>query len=529
MSDEPTTPEEAGPADARQDAERTTAERTTAVPTALPPGQPQWPTTPPAPVSVAPPPIFGARWPAPAHPPSRAVLVGAVAAGLTAAVAVPAGRPGIGWFVTALVLAAAAVAVGWRRPRSRRAAATDLGWLLVAVALAGVSAVRDAGWFVTLCLVAACGAGSLAVAGRSFRNVLMAGAAMPVAALRGVPWVARGLRHGDTQKGLRIAVAAVVGVLLLTVFGSLLAEADAAFATVLDALVPTLDGPSTARSVGLFVLGAASAVGGALLLMAPPAPPDAGKPPSRLRGLEWALPVGLLAGLFALFVAVQLATLFGSDDHVVRTTGLTYAEYARSGFWQLLAVTALALCVIVAASRWAPENSPAARTTKRVLLGTLAVLTLVIVASALSRMWLYQQAYGFTVLRLLVLTCELWLGVGFVIVLWSVLRLRAGGPTRGMVVAGAVALLALAVLDPERFVAERNVDRYTTTGEFDAGYHARLSADAVPALGRLPEPVRSCALNSIAHRIVWEDDDWRSANAARAGAAATLAGAQTGC
>jgi hypothetical protein len=509
MTDETPRPDDAEPPEAAQ-----------ATPVALEepwPGYKRLPVAPAVTPVVPPPPpvsLVGDRWPAPDGAPSSVVLIGALAAGLTAALAVPDGRPGVGWFV-----AAGAVAVGWRTPRSRRAAATDLGWLLVAVALAGVSAVRDAEWFVALCLVAACGAGSLAVAGRGFRSVLTAGMAVPVAALRSVPWVAKALRHGDSQKGARIAVAAAVSVLLLTVFGSLLADADAAFATVVDALVPTFDGEPIARSVALFVVGAAAAVGGAFLLVAPRTPPETARP-TRLKGLEWALPVGLLAGLFALFVTVQFATLFGSDEHVLRTTGLTYAEYARSGFWQLVAVTVLALCVIVAASRWAPEHTPVARTTKRVLLATLAVLTLVIVASALSRMWLYQQAYGFTVLRLLVLTCELWLGAGFLIVLWSVLRLRPGGPTRGMVVAGAVALLALAVLDPERFVAERNVDRYATTGEFDVSYHSRLSADAVPALARLPEPLRSCALDLMVSRLDRAgQDDWRSANLARAAVA----------
>ena len=47
---------------------------------------------------------------------------------------------------------------------------------------------------------------------------------------------------------------------------------------------------------------------------------------------EWALPLALLAGLFAVFVAVQIAVLFGGHEHVLRTAGLTYAEYARQGF-----------------------------------------------------------------------------------------------------------------------------------------------------------------------------------------------------
>lgn len=120
-------------------------------------------------------------------------------------------------------------------------------------------------------------------------------------------------------------------------------------------------------------------------------------------------------------------------------------------------------------------------------------------------------------LRLLVLTCELWLGVGFVLTLVSVLRLRPVRHGRGMAAAGIGALPALAVLNPERFVAEHNVTRHAETGRIDVDYLSGLSADAVPALDRLPEPLRSCMLAPIVARLdPAEDGGWRSANLSRA-------------
>lgn len=201
----------------------------------------------------------------------------------------------------------------------------------------------------------------------------------------------------------------------------------------------------------------------------------------------------------------------GTPPRIVAT------EYARSGFWQLLAVTVPALGVIVVGARFAPAGAG-----RRGLLSALAGLTLVIVASALSRMWLYQEAYGFTVLRLLVLVCELWLGLGFVLVLGSVLLRRPRRPLRAMAVSGALALLALAALDPERFVAEQNAARFEATGRIDTAYLADLSADAVPAPARLPEPQRACALEPIAARA--QGGGWREANVARAVARDVLTG-----
>ncbi|GAA3241982.1 DUF4173 domain-containing protein [Pseudonocardia petroleophila] len=457
------------------------------------------------------PPLFPVRWAGPSAPAPRAVLGAAVAGGAGLAVAVPEDAPGVGWVVAALVLAATTWVI--RRPPHP----VDAAWGLLAVALAGVAAVRDAEWLVSICLPAACAAGSLAVGGRSFRGVVTGALVLPVAALRGLRWAGRGLSVARVD--LRLALSAVVGTGLVAVFGALLASADAAFSGLVDGLLPAWDVDGVARVLWLSGLGAAGTVGACFLLVAPPDPPQPRLvPPSRLRPVEWALPVGSLVGLFAVFVAVQFATLFGSDAHVLGTTGLTYAEYARSGFWQLLAVTVLALGVIVLGARWAPR-----RAGRRGLLGALAVLSLVIVASALSRMWLYQEAYGFTVLRLLVLACELWLGLGFLLVLGTVLARRPRRPLRGMVVAGAVALVALAGLDPERFVAEQNVARYAATGQVDVAYLAELSADAVPALAGLPEPLRTCALGPIAART-GSGGDWRSANVSRARAEGVLAG-----
>ena len=402
-------------------------------------------------------PLFGDRWPAPAAPISGELLGCLAAVGVVAATAVPDGATGVGWLFTASVAVAMTIMVAWGcRARSPLAPA-DVGWTLSAVALTAVGTVRAADWLAALCLLAAFAAAGLAAARRSFRSLTMSLVAPAVAALRAVPWVARGLR-ACPRTLLRAAVAALSCLLVLGVFVPLLASADAAFAQVVAAVTPTIDVGSVVRWCVLFGLGTGAAAGGCFLVVAPPPEPYGAVPrPTRLRLLDWALPTGVLVAVLALFVGVQFVVLFGSDGYVLRTTGLTYAEYARSGFWQLLAVTALALGVLAIGFRWAPSRTPVERGAKRGVLAALALLTLVVVASALNRMWLYQQAYGFTVLRLLVLTCELWLGAGFLLALVAVLRLRPGGLSRPMVAVGMLALLGLAALDPERFIAAHNV------------------------------------------------------------------------
>jgi len=487
--------------------------------------------TPPAaaPSPYPPPkPLFGERWPGPAGPIAGDLLACIVAFGVVLATAAPEGPTGVGWLFTASVATAMTIMVAWGRRSRHPVTPADVGWTLLAVALTAVGTVRAADWLAALCLMAAAAAAALAVARRSFRSLTMSLLAPVIAAMRALPWVARGMRTGP-RRFVRAGAAVLSAGLVLLVFVPLLASADAAFSRVVEAVTPEIAVDSVVRWIFLFAFGTAAAAGAFFLLVAPPPEPYGADPrPTRLRLLDWALPTGVLVAVLALFVGVQFVVLFGSDDYVLRTTGLTYAEYARSGFWQLLAVTALALGVLALGSRWAPARTPAKLIAKRGLLAALALLTLVVVASAINRMWLYQQAYGFTVLRLLVLTCELWLGAGFLLALVAVLRLRPGGLSRPMVAVGMLALLGLAVLDAERFIAAHNVARWSETGKLDTSYLGHLSADAVPALVDLPPAVRDCILVDIGDGLA-TPDDWRSTNVAREAARAELDRLQPTC
>ena len=185
----------------------------------------------------------------------------------------------------------------------------------------------------------------------------------------------------------------------------------------------------------------------------------------------------LVDAVFVLFLAAQTAVFFGGHDYIRSATGLTYAEYVHQGFGQLTFATALMLLVVWAASRKAGDT-PSDRWWLRGSLGALCLLTLVVVASALYRMDLYQDAYGFTRLRLLVDLFEGWLGLVVLGVLVAGIRLRGWWLPRMALLSGAALLLGLAVANPDAWIARHNIDRYETTGKVDWSYLRGLSADA---------------------------------------------------
>ncbi|WP_434091367.1 DUF4153 domain-containing protein [Streptomyces bluensis] len=411
---------------------------------------------------------------------------------------------GEGVAVNLLIVAIPAVLAVYfaARRAGRRPRAWTLVWGALGLALLIVPALRDAEWPSFLAVVTAVAAGSLALhGGRSWPAVLLGPIGVLNAVVTGPAWAWQGLRSlsgGARERLGPVLRALAVAAVLLLVFGALFAGADAAFADLLGVLVPdtsVADGP---WRVLLFALGLVGALAAARTAAAPVHWDQAHVPEGRARGrVEWALPLIVLIVLFAVFNAVQLAVLFGGYDAVLQKTGQTYAEYARQGFWQLLLATLLTLLVIVLALRWAPRTRSGDRTLVRSVLGTLCVLTLVVVASAVRRMDMYVEAYGLTRLRISVLAVELWLGLVIVFILaagaWGARWLP-----RAVAASAAAGVLVFGLVSPDELVAERNVQRYEDTGRFDLDYARGLSADAVPALDKLTEPLRSCVLRDVA-------------------------------
>jgi hypothetical protein len=364
------------------------------------------------------------------------------------------------------------------------------------------------------------------VGGASVRAMLAGVLTGPVAVVRALPWAGRGVRtltpRGRPQAVLRLSASIGVSALLLLVFGALFASADEAFARLLGRAVPRIDVGGAPRWLFLFVAVGLAGLGIAYLVAVPPSVAEPGEPRRPLRLVEWALPVALLDALFGLFVLVQVAVLFGGRAHVLRPGGPDFAQYARGGFWQLLAVTTLTLVVIGVVARAASRTGRVDRAAIRALVGVLAFLTLVIVASALKRMGLYEEAYGYTRLRLAVSATELLLGLLFVLVLLAGVRLRTAWLPRAVLASAVVGLLAFAAVDPDRFIAGRNVDRFERTGRLDVFYLSELSADAVPELARLPVDERIAAVELIRVSLRDRPDSWYSYNAGRARARAIL-------
>ncbi|MEA2973304.1 MAG: hypothetical protein QOG82_1762 [Actinomycetota bacterium] len=358
----------------------------------------------------------------------------------------------------------------------------------VAVLFGGFLAARTSPWLLPLDVMAIGGLLVLAASFASGGSVL--DLTIPAAVTRACIAVAHGLAapafllagRGGRVTSRRTAATArglVLAVPILVVLGVLLASADAVFAGFFNGwnlLTPIQHGV-------LLVIGAWGMAGLLRLASAAPAP-SLGSITYRLGRTEATIVLGSVVALFAAFAAAQVVAASEGGRHVLETAGLTYAEYARTGFFQLLAVTAITLAVLLGLRAATDLSDPSDRRRFMILAEAAVSLTLVIVVVAIARLGLYEDAFGLTMLRLYSKVFAVWIGVVFVLLAIDLAgrgRRRAWLPSTAVAI-GLVFLYALNLANPEATVVRHNVAFAERSGRFDPDYLGELSDDAVPAL-----------------------------------------------
>ena len=324
-----------------------------------------------------------------------------------------------------------------------------------------------------------------------------------------VSWKEVGV-HGGGRGALGALRGVLLALPLLFIFGGLFAAADPAYAQLLHQVF-RVDVNEGFTSV-LFTLACAWAVAGFLRrfmvggISAAFGPSVAWSSPFKLGGMELGVSLGLLNALFLSFVLVQLRWLFGGDALVRSPVALTYAEYARHGFFELTIVAALVLPLLLLID-WMQHPDTARTRLFQVLAGVLVALVAIIVVSAIQRMLMYHGAYGLTELRVYTTAFMAWLGVVFVWFCATVLRGRRERFAFGALVSALVATFGLHVLNPDALIVRENAARTGTRLGFDAEYAGGLSADAIPALVAVRERLGHVEASAAAEQLSAARDD----------------------
>ncbi len=429
---------------------------------------------------------------------------GSLAAGLLADQLFYGQAPGI----NALIWTGVVLSLAWlARPRGATIDHLDLWLPFLGLAFAAFMALRaDPALllFDALATLALTSASAAALAGvhvtrRSFPKVMWlateAIAGLGAAArhlLPVLPVAARTLGSGSRSQIGAVARGVLLAAPVVVIVALLFAASDAVFQRLAgDLLGGGIDlGDLPARLA--LALGAAWLVGGLLVFAAThqPGRGDAARATSvsnfpRLGVTEASVMLLALDVLFLVFGILQAAYLFGGRD-TLEASGLTYSDYARRGFFELVAVAVVAGSIVVLL-----EAVVATRTRLYRVLALLLLAGIVVaLASALVRLTLYQQAYGWTELRFYVLTTIVWLAIAVGSAAIGVVFGRSRWFLHALVISGLVVALGVNFVAPQAFVAEQNLARALHPelvapdgfSGLDAGYLSSLGDDAVPAV-----------------------------------------------
>lgn len=298
------------------------------------------------------------------------------------------------------------------------------------------------------------------------------------------------LRQRNSPHVAPVLRGVLLAIPLLFAFATLFAASDIVFASYLEDLLTLFDLVDLTWQL-LLIIGVAWVwAGGTAYALARGIPlEDTDKPrsliplesPYKIGFIEVATALVMVNALFLSFVLIQFTYFFGGRANI-RVEGFTYSEYARRGFFELLFASALTLGLIWALDRLTRRETPRQVKIFKILSTAMVGMTLVILVSAFQRLLLYEEAYGYTHLRLYSHLFMVWLAALLVLFAATLWLDRRRIFSFGALLAIFGFMATLNWINPDRFIAQQNLARYQMTGDLDVFYLRGLSEDAVPVL-----------------------------------------------
>ena len=247
------------------------------------------------------------------------------------------------------------------------------------------------------------------------------------------------------------------------------------------------------------------------------------------RGLDTAFLTAFLSVLsvvYVVYLCSQLAYFFDAFRGLLPAgMAISYADYARRGFFELCAVAGINLVLLFLTVFLARKKEGRLPVVLRVF-GTFIVLfTLVLIGTALAKMALYIDNFGLTVLRLGTSAFMVFMAAVFLAVLARLFTARVR-ILHVAAVSAAVVLLALGLGNINAVVAKYNYDAYVTgrLPQIDVEYLSQLGPEGVPYLTRLMEREKGNAdlRDELAEEVYYRytvfyecEYDWDEANGYR--------------
>ncbi len=219
--------------------------------------------------------------------------------------------------------------------------------------------------------------------------------------------------------------------------------------------------------------------------------------------------LGAVCALYILFIACQIPYFFSAFSGVRPDGWLSYSEYARQGFFELCSLAAINLIMLMAAnilSKKPRSENPVLK----VFNILLSLITLLLISTAMSKMALYIDAFGLTILRILPSVFMLFMAIIFIAVI--VMQRASFSIVRVALVTGAVLFTALCLVNLDGLVVGYNTDRYLagTLSNYDTALLYRAGPAGVSPAIEVFEQTDDMALKAEIGRYLKAQEDMLS-------------------
>src|SRR3990167_6943973 len=208
--------------------------------------------------------------------------------------------------------------------------------------------------------------------------------------------------------------------------------------------------------------------------------------------IESSILLGSVNILFFVFILVQFAYLFGGEGNI-SAQGFTYAEYARRGFFELIAVSIISLLLLLAVEKYIVKKDE-------------------------------NHARGFKILRFYSHAFIILLAAVFCLLLYKIYKDKRENAFafRGFILIASFFVI-MNFFNPEAFIARRNIERFSDTGNLDIFYLSHLSDDALPDMMKALDISNDDLRKSFARELYWRAQNsqspyfskWQSLNISR--------------
>ena len=208
-------------------------------------------------------------------------------------------------------------------------------------------------------------------------------------------------------------------------------------------------------------------------------------------GIDKAIVISFLSVLslvYVVYIFSQLAYFFSAFKGMLPLgEDITFASYARRGFFEMTVIAAINFALIGLAAVLVKRKENGKRNGfLNGIIVFIAMFTLLLIATALSKMFLYIENFGMTRLRILTSVFMVFLAVLFLAVLLRTFIKRVPVIKTG-IVAAVVLLTVVGFADVDKTVAEYNLYAYETqiTESLDVEAIGDLGTGGVPTLYKI--------------------------------------------